>query len=253
MREVYQEVSRSVLNVLFPSHCYFCHRVLTRGSCICESCLNELEIIEGAFCTRCGAPVIPGEVKESFGCMHCADLCFTFRRNESIGVFSGKLRELVHLFKFQRRKSLFNVFSSLALKYKRHYIETHQILIPVPLTRARYSERGFNQASLIAYALSRIVKIGYFGELLKRVGNSLPQSTVLSRELRYKNMTDCFVLRKRFIEQIRGRNVLLVDDVLTTGATASACARALYDEGAENVDVLTIGRTKVSERPLYIL
>ncbi len=253
MREVYKEVSRSVLNVLFPSHCYFCQRVLTRGSCICESCLNELEIIEGVFCGRCGAPVSHGEAQGSPGCIHCADLYFSFRRNESIGVFSGKLRELVHLFKFQKRRSLFNVFSSLALKYKRHYIEAHHILVPVPLNRTRYSERGFNQSSLIAYALSRMVKIDYSGELLKRVGNSLPQSTVLSRELRYKNMTDCFVLRKRFFEQIKGKDVLLVDDVLTTGATASACARALYNGGAENVDVLTIGRTKVSGDALYIL
>lgn len=253
MREVYQEISRSVLNLLFPSHCYFCKKILPRGSCICESCVNELEIIEGVFCRRCGAPISHDEASESTGCIHCADLFFSFRRNESIGVFSGKLRELVHLFKFQKRRSLFHIFSSLASKYKRHYIEEHHILVPVPLTRTRHSERGFNQSSLIACALSHRVKIGYSGELLKRVGNSPPQSTVLSRELRNNNMADSFVLRKRFFEQIKGKDVLLVDDVLTTGATASACARALYDGGAKNVDVLTIGRTKVSGDALYIL
>jgi ComF family protein len=245
MREVSQSVSQSFLNLFFPSNCYFCQRVLACGSCICESCVKELEVIRGAFCLRCGAPVAHDEETGSPGCIHCADLCFSFRRNESIGVFSGKLRELVHLFKFQKRRTLFKLFSRLACEYKRSYVEMHHILVPVPLTRVRYSERGFNQSALIARALSRITNIEYPGEILKRVGNSLPQSRVHSREMRYNNMKDSFVLRKKFFELIRGKDILLVDDVLTTGATASACATVLYDGGAGNVDVLTVGRTKV--------
>jgi ComF family protein len=215
--------------------------------------VNELELIRGAFCMRCGAPAAHDEETGSLGCIHCADLCFSFRRNESIGIFSGKLRELLHLFKFHKRKSLFTLFSRLAYKYKRAYVEAHHILVPVPLTRTRYSERGFNQSALIARALSRITNIEYPGEILKRVGNSLPQSTVHSREMRYNNMKDSFVLRKKFSELIRGKDILLVDDVLTTGATASACAKVLYDRGAGNVDLLTVGRTKVSGDALYIL
>ncbi len=247
MIRLFYELTRSFFNLLFPNCCVFCRKYLEKGSCICESCMNKLEIIDGLFCNRCGAPLPNDLLLNEKSCNQCTDLIFSYSKNESLGIFTGKFRELIHLYKFNKRRSLFRFFSDLTVRYKKTYILDHDILIPMPLTRSRYSERGFNQSHLIAKEISKEVPIKFFGDIVIRRGRSKPQSSVPARNKRLLNVTDKFIVRKKRRSHIADRNILLFDDVLTTGATASVCARALYKEGVQNVDVLTLGRALIEE------
>ena len=230
-----------VLSLLFPNRCSFCQKILEGSCCICDKCLIKVDFIHPPFCVRCGAPLFNRDIM-SRSCIQCQDLSFQFEKNESIGVFIGILRELIHLYKFNRRRSLSRTFATLLMRYKKEYIKSHDLLVPVPLNASRYSERGFNQSSLIADEISKNVQITCLKDCLKRTGASKPQSSIHTIEERLKNLTDRFHMRGKYKEVIMGKNILVFDDVLTTGATSSACARTLYDEGAGRIDILTLAR-----------
>lgn len=240
---------RSSINLFFPNRCIFCHNPLQSGSCICRNCLEEIPILGEDICSRCGAPLNYCEVSEKTvisenqdRCFHCRELDFDFQKNESLGVFDGMMRELIHHFKFGGRRSLFRVFSELSLVHKASYIREHDALVPVPLSQARFRERGFNQSYMIGRAIANSTDIPFFGNILLRRGKSKPQSSVTSLRERRENLTDRFFLKKGGQEIVRGKNILLIDDVLTTGATASACARVLNQGGAVKVNLLSMAR-----------
>jgi competence protein ComFC len=235
------DILEPVLSLLFPNRCVFCGDILEGSCCICDECVLKIELINTPFCQRCGAPLYNQTMKSGV-CRQCQDLEFQFHRNESLGVFAGILRDLIHLYKFNKRRSLNRTFTALVLRNKREYIENHDLLMPVPLTALRHSERGFNQSSLIAEGISKIVQMPCLRDCLKRTGASKPQSSIGSIRERINNLTDRFQVREKYRESLMGKNILIIDDVLTTGATSSACARALYDEGAGRVRVLTLAR-----------
>jgi len=238
----FQSSGRLLLNLLFPNKCHFCDAALKDGCCICSECLEDIEVIGENICTRCGAQLTGHTELNSHHCYQCRDLGFSFRKNESIGIFSGRLRKLIHSFKFEGRRSLFKTFTALSIVHKGSYIRSHDICIPVPLSRSRYLERGFNQSYLIAKAICKKIPVLFLGHSVVRKGRSSPQSSISSLKERLENLTDQFIVRKKAKGLVKDRNILLIDDVLTTGATASACARVLFDEGAKNVDLLTMAR-----------
>ncbi len=238
---------KSSFNLLFPNRCVFCKSLVNAGSCVCPDCLCGIPIVGEIVCCRCGAPL--GEVLQASGlpdpinsCYHCRELVFDFTKNESLGVFEGKMRELIHMFKFRGRKTLFRVFAELLLTHKATYIGSHDALTPVPLSLVRLRERGFNQSYLVGRAVAAASSIPFFGTILTRRGKSKPQSSIASLNERMSNLTDRFILGRWGQRLVAGKRILLIDDVLTTGATASACARALYQSGAGQVNLLTIAR-----------
>lgn len=240
---------RSSFNLLFPNRCLFCHNLLDTRWCVCSNCLAEIPILVEDVCSRCGAPLNYCEASERTAisdyqdrCYHCRELDFDFQKNESLGVFDGMMRELIHQFKFGGRRSLFRVFSELLLVHKASYIREHDAIIPVPLSQARFRERGFNQSYMIGKTIAVSTNIPFLGNILLRRGRSKPQSSIKSLRERRENLTDRFFLRKKGKEMVRGKSILLIDDVLTTGATASACARVLYLGGAVRVNLLSMAR-----------
>ena len=175
-------------------------------------------------------------------CVQCKDLRFSFTKAESLGVYRGILRELVHQYKFEKRRGLARKFASLILQHKRGFVEQHTVIVPVPLTPQRLSERGFNQASLVAGRIAVGRGIILLDRCLKRRGSSKPQSRFSMVSERQANLKDSFSVRERYRDRVRGQAVLVFDDVFTTGATSSACAEALRRAGAQSVDLLTIAR-----------
>ncbi len=228
--------------LLFPNRCVFCGVTLKEGSCACNECLRGIELINDPICARCGAPLRAVEGRQAKSCEQCTDLMLDYNKNESLGIFTGKLRELIHLYKFKHRKSLSRVFSDMLVKHKKNYIVSHDVLMAMPLTGSRRNERGFNQSFRIAREISKKVPVMFCGDIIVRKGRSRPQSRIAARKERLSNVTDRFIVKERHTGDLRGKNILLFDDVLTTGATASACARSLYQYNVKNIDILTLAR-----------
>mgnify|MGYP001098769619 CR=1 FL=1 len=251
-----------IIDLLFPGSCLFCGAPLSGEACACSHCLREIPLFTGPRCARCGAPLDgtppgwsrgagvgfpagePGVSLEA-GCLQCAKVCWSFARNVSLSAYDGPLRVLVHQLKFESRRGVCRLLGELAVSRSAEYIGAHQLLVPVPLTGTRKLERGYNQALLLGRDICR--RMGAHGpvlcDALRRAGKSPPQSSLDSLRERARNMRDRFTLRRGAGRQVMGRRVLLVDDVLTSGATASACARALLEGGADRVDLFTAART----------
>ncbi len=151
------------------------------------------------------------------------------------------MKELLHLYKFGRRKSLKNFFIPLAAEFIRQHLknDTFGAVAAVPVSPNKKAERGFNQSELVSKEIAKVLKLWDASDALFRPKASLPQSS-LNRAERQKNVRGSFFVKNN--DSFAKRHILLVDDILTTGYTASECARVLKEAGATSVSVLALAR-----------
>jgi ComF family protein len=192
------------------------------------------------FCDRCGLPY-DGEIDVAFECSNCRDLELDFRFARSAIAAKGAGLELVHRYKYHRALWFEPLFEQLLHEYAAPKIRSTEWdwIVPVPLHPVKEREREFNQAARIAHLLSRATGIPVAEGTLRRVHHT-PTQTTLGRRARSQNVHGAFEPGRPF-PRPRPR-VLLVDDVLTTGATTNACARILRRRGATDVGVWTLAR-----------
>ena len=243
---------KSLLAALFPSDCRICQSSLFSVSRlpVCSSCIESIEPILLARCNVCG-DLLAGP-NAAFGdacCAECASESPAFERAVNYGAYTGVLRQLIHLLKYERVRAAANPlgrFTAEACLQLEGDIDVAELLmIPVPVHKLRMRSRGFNQAELIARAAQRGIEeaIGRRVTLdvtaLLRVRFAESQ-VALNAEERRQQIRGAFKVTAR--ERVKGREILLVDDVLTTGATASECARELRQAGAARVWVVTPAR-----------
>ena len=243
----------SLLAVAFPTQCCLCGDELSaQGRLrICGVCWASLEPWKGPACLRCGLPFSSSHaVESSVGqCGACRAGEPAFDAVRSFGIYTGKLRQVVLRLKFGGDGRLGLRLGELlsatwdALPLRR---ELDLVIVPVPLHPARQRERGFNQSELLAAGLARALGRQY-GAAEPRIAKSwlrrkraTPPQTGLSVAARRENLRGAFEVVNP--DAVRGRAIVLVDDVMTTGATVSACARALKRAGAEKVMGVTLAR-----------
>jgi ComF family protein len=241
-------LAQGLFATLFPSDCRLCATPLTNifRLPVCPNCLSDMAPIAGTTCEICGERLGTGHsVLPSQLCPACQETRPHFAKAAAYGAYAGGLRELIHLLKYERVEPAAVVLGRmLGEAIQKLSISADSILvIPVPLHSAKRRERGFNQAKLIACAALK--KNAFAGvelatDVLERTRPTVSQIG-LTRPQRVENIRGAF--RVRHPSRVSGRNVLLVDDVLTTGTTVSECARILRKAGAEKVWVATVART----------
>jgi len=226
------------LDLMFPPHCAACGR---RGAWLCDACVEAIVRFGPPLCPQCGQP------------RRTATLCLTCRRHpsvlagiRSVGPFVRPLQQAIHALKYEGLRVLAPLLAELlAENWQREPLPV-EALVPVPLHRARERRRGYNQATLLARALSKRIGVPVCAEALIRRRDTPPQ-VGLSRPARYENMRQAFALGKT---SLAGKQVLLLDDVLTTGATLEACAAPLLADGVHGVWALTLARAGLTESAL---
>ncbi len=218
------------LDMLFPPRCINCGR---GGAYICDSCCDMLSLIDAPACEGCGATLASGAL-----CMSCMWHLSQIDGIYSVYNFSGIARKAIHQIKYNNLRVISTTMAKLLFGYMMANQLTGDILVPVPLHKRRLRERGYNQSLLLCRNLSRLCSVPVDDKSLVRSCRTVSQ-TELDREGRMANVHGVFECTGDVLE---GKNVLLVDDVCTTGATLEACATALKAKGAINVRGLTFAR-----------
>ncbi|KPJ63181.1 MAG: hypothetical protein AMS15_01450 [Planctomycetes bacterium DG_23] len=233
-----------VLDLIFPRNCLLCGRglVFGEGLYICPDCMGGIRLTFGERCPRCAAFLGP-YTYAARDCPICRGKRLAFGRAVAIGPYSGPLREMILRFKYQRLEYLVEPLASMlsGVARKEGLAQGQGLLMSVPLHWTRRLRRGFDQAGLLAERLSRLLGKPISERNLCRIRATASQ-TGLSESKRRENVRGAFKVRRS--AEVTGKRVLLVDDVMTTGATASECARTLLSAGAKEVSVLVGARAQ---------
>ena len=230
------------LSLLYPEVCQLCReqRATPAEGFVCVKCWRQVRFIKPPFCARCGVP-FAGEITTHFECTNCRDMDLHFCSARSAVVARGVVLEAIHRYKYSRalwfEPFLIDLFLRAALPVLR--AEKWDLIVPVPLHHLKEREREFNQAERLASPLAQALALPLNPRLLRRIQPTRTQ-TLLTKAQRAENVRRAFA--RRDDSRLHGERVILVDDVFTTGATTSACARVLRAAGAGEVCVWTVAR-----------
>ncbi|HEX3890509.1 MAG TPA: ComF family protein [Verrucomicrobiae bacterium] len=230
------------LGFFYPEICQLCEkeRATAKGGFVCSKCWQQVRFIRAPFCERCGLP-FEGDITTAFECTNCREMELHFSSARSAVVAKTAVLEVIHRFKYSRALWFEPFLADLLLREAVPVLrgQNWDFIAPVPLHSVKEREREFNQAELIARHLSIATKIPLNNRLLRRVSPTMTQ-TRLTKQQRAENMRGAFAIRNGV--KLDGEKIILVDDVFTTGATTSACAKALKTAGAGEVCVWTVAR-----------
>ncbi|TAN36411.1 MAG: ComF family protein [Verrucomicrobia bacterium] len=231
----------ALLDLVFPRACAGCGgRVGDAAGHLCWDCQAQLPFVRQPYCLHCGDPV-EGRVDESFTCHWCDELQPAFDYARSVVRYRGPVQRMIQDFKYHAAHWLAPDLMRLLHAGLQTMPEFGSLdaIACVPLHRVRQRTRGYNQAALLAHSLAREVQKPFLRRALMRHRPTGTQTHLTARE-RVANVHGAFAVRRP--EVVQGRAVLLVDDVMTTGATLSECARVLKAAGATRVCALTVAR-----------
>ncbi len=222
--------SFAVLDLLFPPICGGCGRPGTRW---CSDCQSKVQLVVPPVCDVCGLPL-----PQRGSCDRCKQARPFYKTLRSWAIFEPPIRSALHRLKYRRDQGLGEALATHMTPFVQGLQWPFEAVVPIPLGKKRLKERGYNQVAMLALPLARFLNVDYFPEALMRVRDTRSQVGLTALE-RQENVRNAF----RASPSVRGRVLLVVDDVSTTGATLSSAAEALYVGGALEVYAVTIACT----------
>jgi len=230
------------LDLLLPPHCMVCDQGVNGQSLLCSNCFRDISFITEPFCQRCGVPFTSAaQAGREALCPACVAVAPVFGRACAPLRYDAAARRLILPFKHADRTELASVLAGQMARVGAGLLDCADVLVPVPVHRARLFRRRYNQAALLARVLSRRSGRPVLPDALRRARGTAPLGGK-SAEQRAEELSGAIELRPNRADRIAGRRVLLIDDVMTSGATANTCAAVLLAAGATAVDVLAAAR-----------
>lgn len=229
-----------LLSFFIPHRCLVCREEVLSKNSLCSKCWPQLAFISQPFCEVCGMP-FDFEVEKNALCGSCLETPPPFDKARAAFYYGGASKDLILKFKHGDATELAPAFASWLNTAGRDFLEKAEVFVPIPLHWTRLLKRRYNQAALLSKHLSTICKKPHRPLGLKRIRVTPSQGT-LSKLQRHKNVEGAFQVPESEVNHIKGKKVVLVDDVFTSGSTVSSAARALRKAGAQSVFVLTAAR-----------
>lgn len=232
-------IVESLLSIVFPARCELCQEAVPAypASGVCAGCRAEIRLIPGPHCVSCGRTLKTNTRQ----CSACHGKSFHFDRAFACAPYEGKMKELLHIYKFNGRKYLKYFFAGLLEQFVSIHLKPHAFdaLASVPMDKHKKNSRGFNQSELLSAELGSRTGLPDLSAALARKKSPHPQH-LMAKAAREQNVKGSFTVKHK--PDISMKNILLVDDILTTGQTASECARTMKEAGASSVTVLACAR-----------
>lgn len=235
-----QALTTAVVNTIFPPRCLACTAPTDQPHGLCPACWRDTHFIAGTVCRCCGVPLVGAAGAEDV-CESCTRHPPAWDRGAAAVVYGGTGRKVVLALKHGDRLDMVRPLAGWMANAGCGLLAGAEVIAPVPLHWRRLVRRRYNQSAELARRLGRIAGRPVVADLLLRRRATVPQEG-MSRSERVANQAAAFAVNPRHGARVAGRAVLLVDDVLTTGATLSACADCLRQAGAARVDVLVLAR-----------
>jgi len=231
----------ALIDLIFPPLCISCRVPISASGAFCPKCWQEIQFLDGPMCACCGLPfeLDPGSDTLCAGCLASPP---AYDKARAVMRYDEKSRGPILALKHADRLDLAPTFARWLERGGRGLLAESDLILPVPLHPLRLWTRRYNQSAEVARALGRLSGKRVHFAALKRSRHTPSQGAMPSATARRRNMQGAFSVSARHKSAIAGRNALLVDDVLTTGATVNACARALKRDGAAKVFVLVLAR-----------
>lgn len=233
-----RELWSAVLDRVYPNdlYCICCGKIIdwSRTYRLCDSCMGEMKWATGRTCNKCGKPL--SEVNPSNTCFNCREHSHVFDRGYTCTEYGVHERAIVYALKYDDRTDIADTLGEIMSDAMT--ARDYDLVVPVPITRKKSLERGYNQADLIARSLAKNTGLKYDGEVLSRVKETTAMRA-LSPDERRRNIEGSFALKPYGQTTICGAECLVIDDIYTTGATMDEIARVLKEGGARRVDFIS--------------
>ncbi len=239
-----KNLALKTLDLLLPPLCMACDEPVGGAATMCPSCWNKIQFIGPPFCAKCGLPFdVP--VGDDALCGACLAEAPVFEAARAAMVYDDASRRLVLGFKHGD-----HTYAAKSLAVSMHrasgdILKNADALVPVPLHRWRLFRRRYNQSALLAQQIAKMTQKPVLLDALRRIRATANQGH-LNRKDRKENVKGAFAVPERHKDSVAGKTIVLIDDVLTTGATANECSRTLLDAGAKEIFVLTLARVKAA-------
>lgn len=249
---------RRFLDLLCPPLCPLCHERFVAlddvpfGTALppCEDCSKRIATPAGMFCRRCGGKHFQRN-REGNGCRRCGSARFRFQRAIALGEYELELRRIVLRMKTERSGASARTMTSLLVRCRKESIReaAPDRIVSVPIHPRRRWERGVDAPALMAVELGRMMRVPVVSGALRRIRETDLQYTLSNRD-RVRNVEDAFRLERKGRRLLPEKNVLLVDDILTTGATCNEITKVLFESGVRSVTVCVLARAEGTYNPL---
>jgi len=235
-----RRAGQALLHVVFPPRCICCGEAVGSDFGLCGTCWRETRFITGTLCDCCGTP-LPGDDPGPILCDECLAEPRPWAQGRAVFLYAGTGRRLVLAFKHADRLDLARPLGAMLHHAAKPILAPGMLVAPVPLHRFRLIRRQFNQSALLARVLAKQAGLLSCADLFERC-RATPSQEGLSRADRRRNLAGAIRVSPRRVAQIAGKHVLVIDDVLTSGATLAAAAEAALEAGAAQVSVAVLAR-----------
>ncbi len=231
--------SATLVSALYPPLCLACGEELSEDG-FCARCWSETQFILGTVCDSCGTPLLGEKLKEAIHCDSCLKQPAEWQRGRAAALYDGGAAKVIMSLKYADRWDLAGPLADYMITAGRDVLVA-DIVVPVPLHWRRLISRKYNQAALLSGKISQRESLLHIPDLLVRKKRTVVQKG-MDRDTRFENQTEAIGINRKYEDLIAGKRILLVDDVMTTGATLSACALALKNAGSGDVNILVFAR-----------
>lgn len=226
------KIIKKLSQIIFPNNCPICHKIIDNGQ-FCPQHWNKINFICKPHCYICHHP-FEYKITENTICANCQEKTPYYKKLVASCIYNDFFAQLIIKFKFLDQTYLTSNLSNLLYPKLLDFIAEIDFIIAVPLHKKRLKKRKYNQALLLAKNISKKSKIKLIPNLLLRIKEGKNQIG-LNKKARIKNVANAFIINQKYQKLIMGKNILIIDDVVTTGATIDNCSKILKESGANNV------------------